>query len=159
MPLSTEKVTIELAGLPATRDLAACLARIVKVGDVLAMYGDLGVGKSEFARAFIRALTDQSEEVPSPTFTLLQTYESDLCDIYHFDLYRLERAEEAFELGIEDAFHEGISIVEWPDRLGPYLPRNRLDIRLSITKGKNHRQAVLTPHADWSERLRECGHG
>jgi len=159
MPLSTEKVTIELAGLPATRDLAACLARLVKVGDVLAMYGDLGVGKSEFARAFIRALTDQSEEVPSPTFTLLQTYESNLCDICHFDLYRLERAEEAFELGIEDAFHEAISIVEWPDRLGPYLPRNRLDIRLSITRGKNHRQAVLTPHADWSERLRECGHG
>lgn len=159
MSRSAEKITIELAGLPATRELAECLARLVKIGDVLAMYGDLGVGKSEFARAFVRALTDKSEEVPSPTFTLLQTYESALFDVCHFDLYRLERAEEAFELGIEDAFHEAISIIEWPDRLGPYLPRNRLDICLTVSKGKNHRQAVLIPHADWSERLRDCGHG
>ncbi|MBL4691858.1 MAG: tRNA (adenosine(37)-N6)-threonylcarbamoyltransferase complex ATPase subunit type 1 TsaE [Magnetovibrio sp.] len=154
-----ESVVIELAGLPATRELAECLARIVKPGDILALYGDLGVGKSQMARWFIRALTNETEEVPSPTFTLLQTYESDVGDICHFDLYRLERAEDAFELGIEDAFHDSISIIEWPDRLGPYLPRNRLDIHLKVTKGKNHRQAILTPHANWSERLRDCGHG
>lgn len=154
-----ETVVIELAGLGATRELAECLARIVKPGDVLALHGDLGVGKSQFARDFIRFLTDQNEDVPSPTFTLLQTYESDICDICHFDLYRLETPEESFELGIEDAFHDCISIIEWPNRLGPYLPRNRLDIQLSITKGKNHRQAILTPHADWSERLRDAGHG
>lgn len=159
MSTSTETIVIELAGLPATRDLAACLARIVKPGDVIALCGDLGVGKSELARAFIRALTDESEDVPSPTFTLLQTYESDICDICHFDLYRLDRPEEAFELGIEDAFHEAISIIEWADRLGSYLPRNRLDILMTKTKGKNHRQVKLMPHADWSERLRASGHG
>ena len=159
MTSPVETIAIELAGLPATRELAECLARIAKPGDVLALYGDLGTGKSEFARFFIRYLTDPDEEVPSPTFTLLQTYESEASDICHFDLYRLDRPEEAFELGIEDAFHECISIIEWPERLGPYMPRNRLDIHLIKTKGKNHRQATLTPHADWSERLRACGHG
>lgn len=154
-----EIVTIELAGLPATHELAARLARIAKVGDVIALSGDLGAGKTEFARAFIRALADDDEDVPSPTFTLVQTYEGDSAEIWHFDLYRLDSPDQAFELGIEDAFHEGISLIEWPDRLGPYLPRNRLEVHLTVTKGKNHRQAELTPHADWTERLRECGHG
>lgn len=157
--MSADMVTIELAGLPATRELAARLANISKPGDVLALSGDLGAGKTEFARAFIRALTDANEDVPSPTFTLVQTYSADSAEIWHFDLYRLESAEEAFELGIEDAFHDGISLIEWPDRLGPYLPRNRLGVHLSVTKGKNHRQVQLTPHADWSERLHESGHG
>ena len=159
MTRPNETVTIELAGLSATHELAATLARVAKAGDVLALYGDLGSGKTEFARAFIRTLTDPQEDVPSPTFTLVQTYEGETADIWHFDLYRLERAEEAFELGIEDAFHEAISLIEWPENLGPYLPRSRLDIHLSTTKGKNHRQATLGPHADWSERLRACGHG
>lgn len=159
MSTPSETVTIELAGLPATHALAARLARIAKPGDVLALSGDLGAGKTEFARAFIRALTDADEDVPSPTFTLVQTYEGETGEIWHFDLYRLESAEEAFELGIEDAFHDAISLIEWPERLGPYLPRNRLGVHLSVTKGKNHRSAELTPHADWSERLRECGHG
>lgn len=159
MSTTDETVTLELAGLPATQELAANLARVCKPGDVIALCGDLGAGKTEFARAFIRALTDADEDVPSPTFTLVQTYETESVEIWHFDLYRLEHAEEAFELGIEDAFQDAISLIEWPERLGPYLPRNRLDLRLKRSKGKNHRTAELTPHADWSERLRVCGHG
>lgn len=160
MNSSREIVTIELAGLKATRELAECLARIAKPGDVIALSGDLGAGKTAFARDFIRFLTDPDEDVPSPTFTLVQTYEADVCEIWHFDLYRLERPEEVFELGIEEALHSAISLIEWPDRMGSYIPRNRLDVRLSITKGKNHRQAELVPHdAAWSERLRSCGHG
>ena len=154
-----DSITIELAGLPATHALAEKLARMAKVGDILALYGDLGAGKTEFARAFIRALTDPDEDVPSPTFTLVQTYDTEAVEIWHFDLYRLERPEAAFELGIEDAFSDAISLIEWPENLGPYLPRNRLDVQLSVTKGKNHRQAILTPHSDWGERLRTCGHG
>jgi tRNA threonylcarbamoyladenosine biosynthesis protein TsaE len=154
-----ETVTIELAGLPATHRLAATLAQCAKPGDVLALSGDLGAGKTEFARAFIRTLTDAKEDVPSPTFTLVQTYEGKSGEIWHFDLYRLESPDEAFELGIEDAFHDAISLIEWPDRLGPHLPRRRLAVHLSITKGKNHRSVVLTPHGDWGERLREYGHG
>lgn len=154
-----ETVTIELAGLPATRKLAASLARIARPGDVFALSGDLGAGKTEFARAFIRALTDADEDVPSPTFTLVQSYEADAFEIWHFDLYRLDSPDDAFELGIEDAFHEGVSLIEWPEHLGPYLPRGRLEVHLSIAPGKNHRTAELVPHGDWSTRLRECGHG
>lgn len=157
--MTDDAVTIELAGLKATQTLAENLARCAKAGDVLALTGDLGVGKTEFARAFIRALTSPDEEVPSPTFTLVQVYEGTEADIWHFDLYRLEKPEEAFELGLEDALHDAITLIEWPERLGPYLPRHRLDVRLSVTKGKNHRAAELIPHADWAERLRECGHG
>ncbi|MBL4615604.1 MAG: tRNA (adenosine(37)-N6)-threonylcarbamoyltransferase complex ATPase subunit type 1 TsaE, partial [Magnetovibrio sp.] len=105
-------------------------------------------------------LTDPDEDVHSPTFTLVQTYESTECEIWHFDLYRLEHPEEIFGLGIEEALHSAISLIEWPDHMGTYIPRDRLEVRLSITKGKNHRQAELVPHnADWSERLRTCGHG
>jgi len=155
-----ETVTIELAGLKATNELAQKLARVAKPGDVIALSGDLGAGKTAFARAFIRALTDADEDVPSPTFTLVQTYEGEKVDIWHFDLYRLEHAEEVFELGIEDALSEAISLIEWPERMGPYIPRERLELRLTVTKGKNHRQAQLIPHdTDWSERLRTCGHG
>jgi len=155
-----ETVTIELAGLKATDELARKLARVAKAGDVIALDGDLGAGKTAFARAFIRALTDPDEDVPSPTFTLVQTYEGEKFDIWHFDLYRLEHAEEVFELGIEEALHDAISLIEWPGRMGTYIPRERLEIRLTVTKGKNHRQVELIPHSsDWSERLRACGHG
>lgn len=160
MSTGSETITLELAGLKATHELAQCLARIAGPGDVIALSGDLGAGKTEFARAFIRTLTDPEEDVPSPTFTLVQTYEGTTAEIWHFDLYRLEHPEEIFELGIEDALHDAISLIEWPDRMGTYIPRDRLDVRLTITKGKNHRQAELIPHdADWSERLRACGHG
>lgn len=159
MTAQHEIITIELAGLSATHKLAARLARIAKPGDVLALSGDLGAGKTEFARAFIRTLTDANEDVPSPTFTLVQTYAGKSGEIWHFDLYRLTNPDEALELGIEDAFHDAISLIEWPERLGPYLPRQRLGVHLTVTKGRNHRSVVLTPHADWTERLRDCGHG
>ncbi len=159
-------LTIDLANVAATHALAKCLANLARPGDVFALYGDLGTGKTEFARAFIRAMGDPDEEVPSPTFTLVQTYDNaqtaagNDAVIWHFDLYRLEVPEEAFELNIEDAIHDGIVLIEWPERLGPYLPHNRLDIRLrTVPSAKNRRQAVLTPHATWGERIRECGHG
>lgn len=155
----SETITIELAGLKATHQLAQSLARVAKPGDVIALLGDLGAGKTEFARAFIRALTDPDEDVPSPTFTLVQTYQGDGSEIWHFDLYRLQNPEEIFELGIEEALTEAISLIEWPEHMGAYIPRDRLEVYLSVTKGKNHRQAELTPHnTDWSERLRACGH-
>ena len=98
--------------------------------DVIALRGDLGAGKTVFARAFIRARTRPDEEVPSPTFTLVQVYEpagrADAA-IWHFDLFRLATAEDALELGIEDAFGGAISLIEWPERLGRLLPASRLD--------------------------------
>ena len=133
---------VELADERATLALGARLAGEAARGDVFALEGALGAGKTTLARGFIRALTDADEEVPSPTFTLVQTYDSAKGPLWHFDLYRLEDAEEAWELGIEDAFAEGISLVEWPERLGPLLPPRRRAVRLELA-GEG-RRAVLS---------------
>ncbi len=114
----------------ATERLGATLARDAKPGDIFALVGELGSGKSTLARGFIQALAGEDEEVPSPTFTLVQTYDTAAGVIWHFDLYRLCRPEEAFELGIEDAFIDGICLIEWPERLGPALPRRFIEVRL-----------------------------
>ncbi len=121
---------IIVQGEAATTHLAARLATRAGAGDIIALWGDLGVGKTTFARAFINELTRHTEEVPSPTFTLVQQYDTPGGAIYHFDMYRLEKPDDAQELGVEDAFAHGICLIEWPDRLGPWLPRNRLDIIL-----------------------------
>lgn len=135
----------------ATAALAQLLAPLLRQGDVLALQGDLGAGKTTFARALINALEGPVEEVPSPTFTLVQTYQRGELEIWHFDLYRLEDPEEAWELGIEEAFSEGVSLIEWPDRLGSALPPERLELSLRhVDKG---RRADLTGHGDWAARL------
>jgi tRNA threonylcarbamoyladenosine biosynthesis protein TsaE len=91
--------------------------------------------------------------VPSPTFTLVQIYEGHRGTIWHFDCYRLDHPEEAWELGIEEAFHEGISLIEWPERLGPLLPHNRLDITLTHGEAPTARRAALSPSLQWGSRL------
>jgi tRNA threonylcarbamoyladenosine biosynthesis protein TsaE len=120
---------------------------------VIALSGELGVGKTRFARAFIDAVTGDGEDVPSPTFTLVQTYEAPAATVWHFDLYRLSRSAEVYELGIEEAFAEGISVIEWPDRLQELLPRARLDVRLAYGAGPSERAAELTGHGGWAPRL------
>lgn len=112
--------------------IAEKFADITKQGDVWALNGTLGVGKSVFARAFIQKLTD-AEEVPSPTFTLVQTYGTPEFDIYHYDLYRLEKSSEIFELGVEEAFYSGVSLVEWPERMEGFAPRNMWNVNIEIT--------------------------
>ena len=113
-----------------TTILAEKFADIAKAGDVFALKGTLGVGKSVFARAFIKKKTNE-KEVPSPTFTLVQTYSTDFCDIYHFDLYRLKHSDEVFELGFEDAIYGNISLVEWPEKAGKWLPKDIFNITIS----------------------------
>ena len=87
------------------------------------------MGKSVLSRAFIKSLTD-AKEVPSPTFTLVQIYETPNFDVYHFDLYRIKSPDEIFELGMEEALYEGVCLIEWPEKMGAYLPNNvfRVDI-------------------------------
>jgi tRNA threonylcarbamoyladenosine biosynthesis protein TsaE len=140
--------TIELPNEAATGMLAAAIAGLAKPGDVIALLGDLGVGKTSFARAFIHA-SGVAEEVPSPTFTLVQTYPAQAALIWHFDLYRLRSPEEAWELGIEDAFGDGISLIEWPDRLGPLLPERRLEIAFAFGNRPEARRAAVTGNAAW----------
>jgi len=137
----------------ATCALAARLAKATSAGDVITLVGDLGSGKSVFARAFVRAYCGTDEEVPSPTFTLVQAYDGGEVPVHHFDLYRLKVADECLELGIEEAFAEGISLIEWPDRLGPWLPANRLEIMLRPGANDGARRARLVGHGYWQARL------
>lgn len=118
-----------------TITVAERLARQVKVGDVIALYGTLGMGKTVFCRGFVRTFMPL-QEVPSPTFTLLQVYETPSFPIYHFDMYRLKTPDEAYEIGIEDAFAEGVSLIEWPEKIGPLLPKKCISVRLEADGDK-----------------------
>ena len=136
-----------------TRDLATRLTTLVQPGDVIALEGDLGAGKTVFARAFVTALGG-GEEVPSPTFTLVQTYDCASGPIHHFDLYRLNSPEDSFELGLEELLPDGISLIEWPDRLGPYMPRDHLTIRM-IENSPTSRVVEAVGAGDWVRRLND----
>ena len=156
----SDSLIFELPDLAATGCLAARIAGSVQRRDVIALAGDLGSGKTTFARAFIAALpplagANGEEEVPSPTFTLVQTYARRDLEVWHFDLYRLERAEEAYELGLEEAFAEGVSLIEWPDRLGSLLPASYLEVQLDFGERPEARRARLTGRGTWRHRLAE----
>lgn len=144
------RLELTLADEAATARLAARLAAVARPGDVIALDGDLGVGKTAFARAFVQALCGGPEEVPSPTFTLVQTYDVPGGPVHHYDLYRLEVPQDALELGIEDAFADGIVLIEWPSRLGPWLPAERLDLELTIAGEPGARRARLTGYGRWA---------
>ena len=146
-------IRVDLPDETATAALAVRISALAKPADIVALRGDLGVGKTSFARAFIRARSNRDEEVPSPTFTLVQVYELGETAIWHFDLYRLRTPEEAWELGIEDAFYSGISLIEWAGRLGPLLPDRRLEIALGFGDRRGSRQALLDPGTGWQARL------
>lgn len=151
---TTDTINIELASEQATVALAATLSRIARAGDVIALKGDLGVGKSVFARAFIRARCGAQTEVPSPTFTLLQPYDTtDQTTLFHFDLYRLETPEDALQLDIDNAFYSGISLIEWPERLGALLPREHLQVALSYGDAEKQRHCALSGSQEWAGRL------
>ena len=150
-------IPVTLPDLAATHRLAARLAAILRPGDVIGLAGALGAGKTEFARATIGALGGPAE-VPSPTFTLVQTYGLDNLTLWHFDLYRLAAPEEALELDIEDAFAEGISLIEWPERLGALMPSNWLELRLLPGNGPEARRAELVAHGNWAVRLGKIEH-
>ena len=121
--------SMSLANEAATESLGATLAMRLRRGDVVGLKGDLGAGKTTLARAIIRAAAEDPDLiVPSPTFTLVEVYETPRGTFWHFDLYRLEAPEQVYELGWEEALTEGIVLLEWPERLGPLLPQH-----LSVT--------------------------
>ena len=125
-----EKLIFNLSSEKETIKFGKALTKISQKGDVFALFGTLGMGKSVIARAFIQELTN-AKEVPSPTFTLLQSYEYEKFEIYHFDLYRIKSPEEIFEIGLEEALYDGVCLIEWPEMMGGYLPRDIFKIEIS----------------------------
>ncbi len=148
---SPHEFAVEIAALSATEALAAAISDIAALGDVIALAGALGTGKTTFARYFIRALGG-TEEVPSPTFNLVQVYELARVTVWHFDLYRLRDPRDGIELGLDDALAGGVSVIEWPDRLGGLLPQDRLDIALE-DPADTPRRAAIIGRGSWSERV------
>jgi tRNA threonylcarbamoyladenosine biosynthesis protein TsaE len=148
--------TIHIENEAAMRDFAARIGRLLKTGDVVALRGDLGSGKTAFARALINALSPVEEEVPSPTFTLVQVYEAPAPAIWHFDLYRIEKERDILELGWEEARRQGAALVEWPERLGTLLPKDRLEIGIDFdADSENSRIVTVAPHGQWQARMKE----
>lgn len=147
-------LTLDLPAEAATVALGQRLAAVARPGDVILLEGQIGAGKSALARAFIRARLGREEEVPSPTFTLVQVYETDAGEIWHADLYRLSHPDEVWELGLDEAFGTAICLVEWPDRLGTHLPQGALRIRLQPS-GEGRRAEVTGGRAELVAAVRD----
>ena len=151
-------VIVELADEAATQALAQKLAGIARTGDVLALSGDLGSGKTVFARAFINARAESLREVPSPTFTLVQEYEfpsgGGAIPVFHFDLFRVKDATEVRDLGMDEAFVSGISLIEWPERINGHLPADRLEVRLDQGPTEDSRKAAIRGLGSWGRRIK-----
>lgn len=144
--------SVALPTLADTEALGARIAASLRLGDMVALQGDLGAGKTTLARAILRALGVR-EEVPSPTFTLVQSYETEGLNVRHYDLYRIENPSEAEELGLEEALDDGAALVEWPERALAWLPDDRLHISLSLKNGA--RCADLSGPARWQTTFTE----
>lgn len=137
----------------ATARLGAAIAAALRPGEAVCLSGPLGAGKSTLARALVRALTRPDEEVPSPTFTLVQFYEGARLAVAHFDLYRLSSPDEVYEIGLDEALDVGAAVIEWPERLEGQLPPDRLDVEIALAEtDAGGRRARLTPHGAWEGR-------
>ncbi|MEX6632600.1 tRNA (adenosine(37)-N6)-threonylcarbamoyltransferase complex ATPase subunit type 1 TsaE [Hyphococcus lacteus] len=150
--------TIEL-NLPdeaATKAFAATMARVLNDGDIVRLAGDLGAGKTTFARAVIAELTDV-KDAPSPTYMLVETYDNDQFLLWHFDLYRLEDPNDVWELGLEEALEGGVVLIEWPERIDGLLPEKSLGLRLETSGPSKARRAILDVDEDWAKRLNDAG--
>jgi tRNA threonylcarbamoyladenosine biosynthesis protein TsaE len=153
-PPETLADTLELAlpSLDATEDLARRLGRLLRAGDAVLLSGPLGAGKSAFARALLRDIAgDPALEVPSPSFTLVQSYDTPRGVVHHYDLWRVEPGADfraLGELGLDDAFRD-ITLIEWPDRLGAYAPADALAIAFTLGADGARRVALL----GWPDRL------
>lgn len=149
-------MSVKLESLNASHQFAARIAKKLRRGDVLLLKGDLGAGKTTLAQGIIRALAGSNIDVTSPTFTLLQTYPIQLADgpaeVWHYDLYRIEHPAELLELGMDEAFEQGISIIEWPERMGDALPPQSVTIALTMVGQGEGRLATIEAKGDAAGR-------
>ncbi|MBM1632924.1 tRNA (adenosine(37)-N6)-threonylcarbamoyltransferase complex ATPase subunit type 1 TsaE [Sulfitobacter mediterraneus] len=152
--MSAHHLSVSISGADDMTLLAARLASRLTAGDVILLTGDVGAGKTHFARSLIQSVLDMPEDVPSPTFTLVQTYDTDIGEIWHADLYRLTSVFEIEELGLTDAFESAVCLVEWPDRLGPLTPDNALHISIEPGEDDNARQLMMRwKGSKWADKL------
>lgn len=143
----------------AMRAFAARVARWLRPGDTLLLEGDIGAGKTHFARSLIQSIQTEPEDVPSPTFTLVQSYDTMAGEVIHADLYRLTGPAEIAELGLLDALGAQICLVEWPDRLGPDAPASALTLRFEQGAAADTRRlTAFGDHAIWAELIRGVEH-
>lgn len=145
--------TLLLSNQSDTLALGKALSAQARIGDVITLTGTLGAGKTVLARGFVTARMDTILDVASPTFTLVNVYDSLEPPIWHFDLYRLESADEVEELGLDEALTSGISLIEWPDRAAGWLPEDILRIDLRINDDNQSRTATLSPGPAWRARV------
>ncbi len=152
MSKSTRKLILNSP--EATAALAAQIGTILRAGDVLLLQGPIGAGKTHFARSLIQSLLSYPEDVPSPTFTLVQVYETPAFEIWHSDLYRVSSPDEIEELGLSDAFEEAVCLIEWPDRMGELRPESALALDFVNCKDSDTRELTASwADPDWSARL------
>lgn len=142
-----------------TAAFAHALGAALHPGDCLLLSGDIGAGKTHFARALIQSLMPAIEDVPSPTFTLVQTYDTVAGEIWHADLYRLNMVDEVFELGLVDAFETAITLIEWPDRLGDLAPKTALELHFRMQAEHEGTRTLSCGWEDqkWVQVMKEIG--
>lgn len=153
-------VSFQMTSPEATTQLAKQLAAQLQPGDCLLLEGPIGAGKTHFSRSLIQSLMTHPEDVPSPTFTLVQTYEVPSGELWHADLYRLSALEEIEELGLSEAFDDAICLIEWPDRLAELTPTHALHLEFSLDPAEEDcRHLTLTwSDAKWQSRMDEIAH-
>ncbi len=161
----TQTLRFDLNSPIETSKLAENLGSRLRVGDVILLSGEIGAGKTLFARALIQSLQDAPEDVPSPSFTLVQVYDTRAGEIWHSDLYRLSEPDQCVELGLLDAFETAICLVEWPDRLGDLIPDTALFMKFSApppqtgfdsSVEETHRQVDIAWKNDsWTQRIKD----
>jgi tRNA threonylcarbamoyladenosine biosynthesis protein TsaE len=141
-----------LSDVNQMRAWAAEFAKQLKAPVVVALHGDLGMGKSEIARTVIQTLRGADTVVPSPTFTLVQTYDADDFIIYHYDMYRLKTPDEAYELGVEDSFYDGVNLIEWPEKIEYVLPKKSWKIYIKVEENIRYFE-IIVENEEQQQRL------
>ncbi len=153
--MSAPLTTCSFHSAEETAQSAARLGAVLVPGDVILLTGDVGAGKTHFARALIQSLLVEPEDVPSPTFTLVQTYDTSKGEVWHADLYRLTSTAEIEEIGLSDAFESAICLIEWPDRLGDLRPEGALDLTLAQGGEQDARRLTCGWDGDrWDARVK-----
>ena len=144
---------IEIADINEMKSFANKIAKLIKPKDIICLRGNLGAGKTTFCQFLIKSILGKDIEVTSPTFNLLHVYDGKEFSIWHFDLYRLKSREEIYEIGIEEALIDGVTIIEWPEIIIDILPKKMLDLSISFLDTSSTRLININGSNQWIEKL------